>query len=158
MISIDIEFGELLVHPMPPIKASPDFSIDDPARDRSTRGDDRPQMPCLRPSGLRTTQVRHGWIVAVCGHGRSQKNKAAERNIIARRLRHAGFGWGAISGADHAIAFALRRNETRSLSLMSPPRVNSGTGCDGGRHQCVSREDAGAQQKQAHCEDMACEE
>ena len=34
---------------------------------------------------------------------------------------------GTISGADHAIAFALRRNETRSLSLMSTPRVNSGT-------------------------------
>jgi hypothetical protein len=45
-----------------------------------------------------------------------EENKAAGRNIIARRLRHAGSGWGTISGADHAIAFALRRNETRSLS------------------------------------------
>ena len=46
-----------------------------------------------------------------------EENKAVGRNMIARRLRHAGSGWGAaISGADTLIALALCRNETRSLS------------------------------------------
>jgi hypothetical protein len=44
------------------------------------------------------------------------KNKAAERSIIARRLRHAWIRMAAISGADTLTAFAGRRNETRSLS------------------------------------------
>jgi hypothetical protein len=57
-----------------------------------------------------------------------EENKAAERNIIARRLRHAGSGWGGISGVDHAIAFARCRNETRPLRLMPTLQVNSGTG------------------------------
>jgi hypothetical protein len=34
---------------------------------------------------------------------------------------------GTISGADYAIAFEPRRNETRSLSLMPALRVKSGT-------------------------------
>jgi hypothetical protein len=38
---------------------------------------------------------------------------------------------GAISGTDDAIAIVGSRNETRSLRLMPPSRVNSGTGCDG---------------------------
>src|ERR1700722_4891020 len=59
-----------------------------------------------------------------------EENKAAERNKIARRLRHAVSGWGAISGADHAIASVGPRNETRAIRLTSTLRVNSGTGCD----------------------------
>jgi hypothetical protein len=39
-----------------------------------------------------------------------EENKAAERNKIAGRLRHAVSGWGAISGVDHAIAIARCRN------------------------------------------------
>jgi hypothetical protein len=57
-----------------------------------------------------------------------EENKAAERNMIARRPRHAVSGWGAeISGADTIIALALRRNEIRPLRLMPTLRVNSGT-------------------------------
>jgi hypothetical protein len=54
-------------------------------------------------------------------------NKAAERNMIARRLRHAWSGSSAISGGNHAIAFAFHRNFYRWLSLMPALRVNSGT-------------------------------
>jgi hypothetical protein len=52
-----------------------------------------------------------------------EENKAAERNMIARRLRHARSGWGAISGAGTLIAFALRRNESRALRLMPALRL-----------------------------------
>jgi len=35
----------------------------------------------------------------------------------------------------YASAFAFRRNESRSLRLMSPSRVNSGTSCSSARHR-----------------------
>jgi hypothetical protein len=44
-----------------------------------------------------------------------ENNKAAERSMIARRLRHAGSGWAAISGTDDAIAIVGYRNQTHSL-------------------------------------------
>jgi hypothetical protein len=46
---------------------------------------------------------------------RHEEEKAVERNIIARRLRHAGSGWGGNIRCPHAIASASRCNETRSL-------------------------------------------
>jgi hypothetical protein len=67
MISIDIEFGELLVFPAEPVVAPPDFSIDEPAGDRSTREEDGPHVPCLRPRGLRV-KVRYRMVVVVDNH------------------------------------------------------------------------------------------
>jgi hypothetical protein len=75
MISVDPDLDELLVLPMPPIITPPDFSIDDPARDRSTRKDDRPAVPCLRP-GWRRVPVHHGLIVVVGNHGLLFKNQS----------------------------------------------------------------------------------
>src|ERR1700733_3194880 len=93
MISIGAKLGELLVYPMPSITAAPDLSIDKSACDRSTRYQDRPQVPCLNPGWPRPQVYHHTVIVAVSNHERlSKKNKAAERNIFARRLRHAWSG------------------------------------------------------------------
>src|ERR1700690_764502 len=49
LISIGPKFGEHLVHPMPSIMATPDSSVDEPACNGSTREEDGPQVPCLRP-------------------------------------------------------------------------------------------------------------
>jgi hypothetical protein len=90
------KLGELFVSPMPPVVAAPDFSVDEPACDGSTREDHRPQVPCLCPGGLRA-KVHHRAIIVINDHRTPlRKNKAAERNIIARRLRCARSGWGAI--------------------------------------------------------------
>jgi hypothetical protein len=61
-------------------------------------------------------------MLLVCG-----LNKAAERNMIGRRLRRAESGWAQFQVPPDAVAFAPRRNETRSLSLMPALRVKSGT-------------------------------
>jgi hypothetical protein len=64
------------------------------------------------------------------------ENKAAKRNMIA---------WGFATlvpdenaRRNHCRAFALRRNETRLLSLMSALRVNSGTSQTKDRPKAVS--------------------
>jgi hypothetical protein len=62
-------FNEFLINPMTPIVAPPDFSKDKPAGDRSSRDEDRPQMPCLSP-GRRRAQVRQVMIIAVRNHTR----------------------------------------------------------------------------------------
>ena len=116
MILIGAKLGELLVFPMPSIMTAPDLSIDESARDGSTRNEDSPQVPCLTPGWLRPQVHYHSVIVAVSNHERLSKNKDAERSIIARRLCHCLVRMGAISGAVTLTAPALRRNETHSLS------------------------------------------
>jgi hypothetical protein len=61
--------NEFLINPMAPIVAPPDFSKDEPARDRSSRDKDGPQMPCLSP-GRRRAQVLQVMIIAVSNHAR----------------------------------------------------------------------------------------
>lgn len=50
-------------------RGTPDFSKDEPARDRSSRDKDGPQMPCLSP-GRRRAQVLQVMIIAVSNHAR----------------------------------------------------------------------------------------
>jgi len=116
MIPIGAKLGELLVYPTPSITAAPDLSINESACDRSTRNEDRPQVPCLGPGWLRAQVHRHTVIVAVSNHERLSKkqNRRAEYDrptaspCLVRK--------GAISGAEHASPFAFGRNESRSLS------------------------------------------
>jgi hypothetical protein len=126
-ISIGPKFGELLVRPMPSIMATPDSSVDEPACNGSTREEDGPQVPCLRPGWLRV-QLHHGLIVAVSDHWfpLKEQSRRAEYNRPT-----ASPSWVRM-GRQYPVpttltAFVLRRNETRSLSLISAPRVNSGT-------------------------------
>ena len=83
MISIGPKLGELLILPMTSIVTPPDFSVDDPARDRSTREDDSPQVPCLSPSRLRA-QVHYGVTVVVGNHGAALKKNKARRAQYSR--------------------------------------------------------------------------
>src|ERR1700686_765749 len=77
--------NEFLINPMAPIVAPPDFSKDKPARDRSSRDKDGPQMPCLSP-GRRRARVQQVMTIAVRDHARPfSKDKAARRHLIARR-------------------------------------------------------------------------
>jgi len=57
----------------------------------------------------------------------SRGNEAAGRNMIDRRLRHGGSGWGQYPVPERYIASLRSRNETRLLSLMPRLRVKSGT-------------------------------
>jgi hypothetical protein len=68
---------------MPPVTASPDPPIHEPARNRSPRNDDRPNVPNFGPGRLPTAGPIN--VVTVCNHGAAsgQKNKAAKRNMIA---------------------------------------------------------------------------
>jgi len=58
---------------MLPIIAAPDVSVDKAPCDRSTREEDGPQLPCLRPGGL-GVEVRHGVIVVASNHELLFKN------------------------------------------------------------------------------------
>jgi len=112
-ILIRLEFGELLVPPMPPVMAAPDLSEDEPACDGSTWQQDRPQVPGIQAGRWpRCTAVLLSLLaIMIC----SSENKAAGRSMapaaLPRWIRIAKFPI-----ADHAIVFARRRNETRSLS------------------------------------------
>src|ERR1700722_14022175 len=125
MISIGPKLGELLILPMTSIVTPPDFSVDDPARDRSAREDDSPQVPCLSPSRLRA-QVHYGVTVVVGNHGAALKK--SHRAQCGRPT--ASPCWVRMGGnirCNYAIASAGPCNETRSLSLMRAIRANSGT-------------------------------
>jgi hypothetical protein len=76
MISIGAKLGELLVYPMPSITTAPDLSIDKSACDRSTRNEDRPQVPCLGPGWPRAHVHHHRVIVAVSNHERLSKKQS----------------------------------------------------------------------------------
>lgn len=56
-----------------------------------------------------------------------EKNDAAGRSMIARRVRHAGSGRVGNIRCEHASASGVRRNESRSLRLMPEFQVNYGT-------------------------------
>ena len=73
MISIGAKLGELLVYPMPSITTAPDLSIDKSACDRSTRYQDRPQVPCPNPGWPRPHVHHRTVIVAVSNHERLSK-------------------------------------------------------------------------------------
>jgi hypothetical protein len=66
-ILIRLEFGELLVPPMPPVMAAPDLSEDEPACDGSTWQQDRPQVPGLHP-GWPVAKVHCSAVVAASNH------------------------------------------------------------------------------------------
>jgi hypothetical protein len=116
MIPIGVKLGELLVYPMPSITAAPDLSMDESACDRSTRNEDRPQMPCLSPGWLRAHIHHHGVIVAVSNHERLSKKQSRRAEYHRPTASPCLVRRGAISGAEHASRFAFRRNESRSLS------------------------------------------
>jgi hypothetical protein len=90
---------------------------DQQKHDRKDKEEGRPVRQRLPKEFL-----QGGGMLLVCG-----LNKAAERNMIGRRLRRAESGWAQFQVPPDAVAFAPRRNETRSLSLMPALRVKSGT-------------------------------
>jgi hypothetical protein len=81
--------------------SAPDLSEDEPACDGSTWQEDRPQVPGLHPGW----PMGQGALQCCCSLlaiiGFSSEEQSPPRGI---------------SGADPVTAFALRRNETRSLS------------------------------------------
>jgi hypothetical protein len=113
-ILIRLEFGELLVPPMPPVMAAPDLSEDEPACDGSTWQKDRPQVPGLHP-GWPVAKVHCSAVVAASNHELLVRKQSSRAEYDA--------GGFAMLGPDgdnvrcnHAIAFVRRRNETRALS------------------------------------------
>jgi hypothetical protein len=76
--------------------------------------------------GLKSITLRSSLSAITCAA--LQDNRAAGRNIVDRRLRRGGSGHEEIIRCADAIVSRGECNETRSLSLMSRLRVNSGTG------------------------------
>ncbi len=74
--------NEFLINPMAPIVAPPDFSKDEPARDRSPRDKDGPQMPSLSPA-RRRAQVHQVMIIAVSDHARPLSKDSGARRPLA---------------------------------------------------------------------------
>jgi hypothetical protein len=112
---------------MPSIATPPDFSEDDPARDRSAREDNSPQVPCLRPGWLRV-QAHHSLIVAVSDYGLplEKQSRRAEYDRPAASLSWVRMG--AISGpatlslSRDAATKPARSAERRSSGLsLEPP-------------------------------------
>ena len=77
--------NEFLVNPMAPVVAPPDFSKDEPAGDRTSGDKDGPYMPGLGPV-RRRAHVQQVMMIAIGDHARPPKDKAAARDMIARRL------------------------------------------------------------------------
>jgi hypothetical protein len=63
---------ELLVGPTPPVVASPDLSIHEPARNRSPGDDDRPKVPNAYPGRPRPRTLILFKILTACDHLQSR--------------------------------------------------------------------------------------
>jgi hypothetical protein len=61
-------FDELLVDKVAPIVTSPNFSINNPTRNRSARNKNRPYVPNISPGGLRIWAGYRGSLLAVGNH------------------------------------------------------------------------------------------
>jgi hypothetical protein len=66
---------ELLVGPVPPVVASPNFSIHKPPRNRSPRDDDGPKVPNAHPGRPRLGTLILFKILTACDHLQSHGAK-----------------------------------------------------------------------------------
>jgi hypothetical protein len=61
---------------VPPVMASPNFSIHQPARNRSPRNDNRPKVPNAYPGRPRPRTLILFKILTACDHLQSHREKA----------------------------------------------------------------------------------
>jgi hypothetical protein len=75
-------FDELLVDKVAPIVTSPNFSINNPTRNRSARNKNRPYVPNISPGGLRIWAGYRGRLLAVGNH-LSPRNNAIVSKVTS---------------------------------------------------------------------------